>query len=189
MKKILIAIDNEFTRETYIEVFKSENFEVLSAKNGKEAFNLAKDELPDIVLADIALSKMGGFELLQAIRKEPSTRIIPVIIFTQIERKKDRMKAIELEAKDFVSSATVTPAEVVRRVRIALGEQKTYRIFPQKHLYDAKELITDLGYTYDFKCPDCGNDLVFHLIRDLSKGKKYFILSVICPKCNKEIIK
>jgi len=185
MKKILIAIKNDFIRETYSEVFKTENFEVLETKKGKEALALSKEEKPDIILADIGLSEIGGFELLKTLKEETSTEKIPVIIFAQFEKKEDRRKAMKLEAKNFIAAASVSPTEVIRRVKIALGEQKSYRIFPQKNLYDAKELITDLGYTYDFKCPECGNDLVFCLIRDLSKGEKYFILSVICPECNK----
>jgi len=185
MKKILIAIDNDFTRETYLGVFREEDFEVFSTKNGKEAVRLAKDELPDVVIADVALSDTGGFKIMEALREEASTKLIPVIIFAQVEKKRDRMKAIELEAKDFIIGAMVTPLEAIRRVKITLGEQRSYKIFPAKNLYDAKELITDLGFAYDFKCPECGNDLVFNLIRDLSKGEKYFIISVICPKCNK----
>lgn len=187
MKKILIAINNDFTREIYGEVLQEENFEVLKTKQGKKVLALAKKEKPDIIIADIALSELGGFELLKALKGESLTKQIPVIIFAQFEKKQDRIKAIEFEAKDFIDAAQVTPAEVVRRVKIALGEQKSYRIFPQKNLYNAKELIADLGYTYDFKCPDCGGDLVFNLIRDLTRGEKYFILSVICPECNKFI--
>ena len=146
---------------------------------------MAKRELPDMIIADIGLSETGGLKLIETLREDALTEKIPVIIFSQIEKQKDRAEAMELEAKDFITAAVVTPIEVVRRVKIALGEQKSYRIFPQKNLYNAKELITDMGYTYDFKCSGCGNDLVFHLIRDLSKGEKYFILSVICPECGK----
>ena len=185
MKKILIAIDNDFVRETYTEVFKEENFEILRTKNGEEALSLAKEKKPDIILADITLSEMGGFELLKALKEDSSTNEIPVIIFAPIEKQKDRIKAMELEAKDFISAANVTPAEVIRRVKIALGEQRSYRISITKNLADAKQLITDLGYTYDFKCPECGSDLVLNLIRDLSKGEKYFIVSVFCPECKK----
>ena len=185
MRKILLAIDNDFIRETYFEAFKVENFEVFKTKKGKEALDLAKKEKPDIIIADVELSEIGGFKLLKALEEEALIERIPIIVFSQIEKEKDRIKAMELEAKDFIAAATVTPAEVVRRVKIALGEQKSYRIFPDKRLHDAKELISDLGYTYDFKCPECGSDLVFHLIRDLSEGEKYFILSVICPECNK----
>jgi len=185
MKKILIAINNEFIRETYSEVFKEDNFEVFTARKGEEAIDLAKSELPDIIIADIELSKIGGFKLIKILRENDSTKKIPVIIFCQIEKEEDRAKAMKLEVKDFITAVVITPIEVVRRVKIALGEQKSYRIFPQKNLYNAKELITDLGYTYDFKCSECGKDLVFYLIRDLSKGEKYFILSVICPECGR----
>lgn len=185
MKKIIIAIDNDFTRETYGKVFVGENFEVLKTKQGEKALALAKKEKPDIIIADIALSELGGFELLKTFKQDLLTKQIPVIIFAQFEKKQDRMKAMEFEAKDFIDAAQTTPAEAVRKVKIALGEQKSYRVSLQKNLYNAKELITDLGYTYDFKCPDCGGDFVFHLIRDLTRGEKYFILSVICPECNK----
>ena len=168
MKKILIAIKNDFSRETYAEVFKEEDFEVLKTKNGKDALDLAQREIPDIVLADVELPEIEGFKLLEALKKKSSTQKIPVIIFSQIEKGTDRMKAMEMEAKDYLVSATTTSLEVVRRVKIALGEQKSYRIFPQKNVYNAKELITDLGYPYDFKCYNCGSVLVFHLIRDLS---------------------
>ncbi len=185
MRKILIAVNNEFIRETYSEVFKAENFEVFRARDGKEALDLVKKEKPDIIIADIALSEMGGFELLEALKKESSTKKIPVIIFAQFEKKDDRIKAMELEAKDFITAADITPAEAVRRAKIALGEQRSYRISLQKNLQNAKELITDLGYSYDFKCSECGCDLAFHLMRDLTRGEKYFIVSIICPKCDK----
>ncbi len=185
MKKILIAIKDDFMRETYLEVFQKEGFTVLKTDKGKTAKDLAVKEKPDIILADIGLSEIGGFELLKTLKEETSTEKIPVIIFAQFEKKEDRIKAIELEAKDLIAAASVSPAEVVRKVKIALGEQRSYRISILKDLHDARELITDLGYSYDFKCPKCGSDLSLCLIRDLSKGEKYFILSVICPECNK----
>ena len=96
MKKIIIAINNDFIRETYLEVFKGEGFEVLQTKNGKEILNLAKEEKPDLIIIDIDLPEIGGFEILEIIKKEEATQKIPVIIFTQIEKKENRMKAIEL---------------------------------------------------------------------------------------------
>ncbi|GAI86677.1 unnamed protein product [marine sediment metagenome] len=81
MKKILIAIDNDFMRETYSEVFKAEDFEVLKTKNGKEVLDMAKQMKPDIIIADIELSEMEGFRVLEAIKKDPDIKDIPVIIF------------------------------------------------------------------------------------------------------------
>lgn len=185
MKEILIAIKNDFVRETYSEVFREKEFKVFSTKDGKEALDLVKKEKPDIILADVGLSEIGGFELLETLKKDPTTQKIPVIIFAQIGKKLNRAKAMELEAKDFITSAECTPLEVIRRVKIALGEQRSYRISMMKHLHDGKELIVDLGYSYDFKCPECSSDLLLYLIRDLSKSEKHFILSIVCPECNK----
>ena len=65
-----------------------------------------------------------------------------------------------------------------------MGEQKSYRIAIYKNLYNAKELITDFGYIYDLKCPQCASDMILYLIRDLSMGENYFKASFICPECN-----
>jgi DNA-binding response OmpR family regulator len=184
MKKILVAVNNDFILETYSQLFIGKNFEVLKTKDGEEALKLFQKEDPDIILADIALPSLNGFELLKKIREISPYNRKPVIIYSQLEKKEDKIKAIDLEANDFVTAATTTPAEVVRRVMIILGEQKSYRIMIQKKLYNAKELISDFGYTYDLKCPKCGNDLILYLIRDLSKGEDYFKISFICPDCD-----
>jgi len=181
MKKILIAIKDAFNRDVYSEVFEKEGFIVLNIDKGENVVDLAKKEKPDIAIIDINLPGIGGFKLLEVLKAEK----IPVIIFTQLEKKGDRKKAMELEAKDFIAASEVTPFEVIRRIKIAIGEQKSYRISISKDLHDAKKLIADLGYKSDFKCSDCGSDLLLCLIRDLSRGEKYFILSSYCPKCNK----
>jgi PleD family two-component response regulator len=184
MKKVLIAINNDFIRETYYEVLLKEQFEVFKEKSGKKALEIIKEQIPDAAIIDTGLTDLDGFKLVAEVKKDPSLKKIPIIFYAQYENKKDRQKAIDLEAKDFVSAAEVTPIEIIRRVKIVLGEQRSYKISIQKNMYNAKELITDLGYTYDFKCQKCGGDLLLHLIRDLSKGKNYFIVSVICPECS-----
>lgn len=184
MKKVLIAINNEFLQETYFQLFVGKNFEVLKAKDGKEAWSIFQESQPDISIIDISLPEIGGLDLLKKIREKQPFNKTPVIVFSQLEKKEERMKAIELEANDFVTAAATTPAEVVRRVLIILGEQKSYRIAIQKNMMNAKELITDFGLTYDLKCKTCGNDLILYLIRDLSKGEDYFKISFICPECD-----
>jgi len=184
MKKILIAIDNDFIREAYSEVFKKEEFTVLETKKGKKALDLAKKEKPDVALLDILLSEIGGFELLEVFKKENSTKKIPVVIFTQLEKRQDRQKAMELEAKDFVTAASISPTEIIRRVKIVLGEQKSYRLKVSKDTNAIKELMKDLDYRPDLSCSKCGANLELCLIRDLSKGRSHFIVSFVCPNCD-----
>lgn len=179
MKKILIAIDNDFIREAYEEVFQKEKFKVFVTKDGKEALKTAEKEDPDVVLADVLLSKLDGFDLLKKLKN------IPVILFAQIERTEIRKKAMELGARDFITAAGVSPVEVIRKVKIVLGEQKTYKVKVDKESLNIRELAEDLGYDPSLKCQKCGGDLSLYLMRDLSSGEKHFIVSFVCPNCNK----
>ena len=181
--KVLIAIDNDFIREAYYEVLTKEGFSVLETKNGKEALNLVKEEKPDVVLLDVLLSEMGGFEIMEAMRREESIPHVPVIIFAQLERREDKMRAMKLEAKDFISAANVSPVEVIRRIKILLGAQKTY-IIEAKETKELQQLASDLGRSTSLKCSKCGRNKKIHLIRDLSRGRNEFILSFVCPKCD-----
>jgi len=189
MRKIIIAIQDEFTQRLYFRLFREEKFKVLEAKNGKEALDLAKKEVPDIILADVFLPKDGGLGLLKSLKKEVITQRISVVIFAQTEKKEDRSKAMELGAKDFIVGILTPPPEVVLRIRTVLEEQKTYRLLICKENLDKvdkiKELAEDLGYSSTLKCLHCGSPLCLFLIRDLTKGKNYFKVSFICPKCFK----
>lgn len=187
MKKILIAIGDNFVRRIYSEVFIAEKFEVLDAKNGKEALDLAKREAPDMILADISLTETSGLELLGILKGDVLTQKIPVIIFTQSEREGDRRKAVELEAKDFVVGVFNSPAEVVLRVKAHFGEEKSYKLAIDRNAKDAKELAMDLKYNPELICPNCKTPVQISLMRDLSKGKNYFKVSFVCPKCYQSI--
>jgi len=182
--KILIAIGDEFTRSVYASVFQAEKFEVLEAKDGKEALNLAKNESPDIILANVFLPEMGGFDLIGALRQTAETQRIPIMIFSQVEREKDKHRALDLGIKDFIVGVLTSPQEVVLRARMHLGEQKIYQISVPKDSKSAKELVQDLGYDSELVCPRCGSELRLSLIRDLTKGKNYFKVSFFCPKCD-----
>ena len=183
MKKIIIAVNSDFIRETYSQVFSENNFEIFKTKSGKEALDLIKKEKPDIILVDTGLEDMGGFKILEETKKDSELAKIPVILYSQFEKKAEKEKAIELEAKDFIAGAEISSSEVVQRVKIVLGEQRSYRIALNKKLYSAAELINDYGFDYNFKCDECGTDLILNMIRDLSKGDDYFKVSIICPEC------
>jgi DNA-binding response OmpR family regulator len=184
MKKILIAITDDFTRKVYSKVFSDENFKVLETKSGKEALDLAKKEIPDITLADVSLSEIDGLELLKSLKKETLTQKIPVIIFTQTEREGDKIKAIELEARDFIVGILIPPPEVVLKVKVHLGEEKTYQLVVDRESKEVQDLAKDLGYDPNLLCSRCKAPIRLFLIRDLSRGKNYFKASFICPECH-----
>jgi two-component system response regulator ResD len=181
--KILLAIKEDFTRRLYSKVFQDEGFEVLESDDGKTAFSLAKEKNPDIILADVSLPEMDGFDLIKALRKEASTEKIPVMIFDRLGKEENKIKAMELEAKDFIIGILVSPPNVVLRAKMHLGEQKTYRIKVPIKDEEIKRLAQDLDYK-NLMCAYCGSELILYLMRDLSKGENYFKVLFICPKCN-----
>ncbi len=195
MEKALIVIASDFIRDMYQESFVAEGFEVVTTDNGTSALQLAKEELPSVILCDVAilppassrhngLAELGGFELLKALREEEKTTRIPVVIYSRMGSEEHREKAIQLEARDFIVGTSESPQQVAVRVKSYLGEQKAYMIH---FIQDAQvqELAKDLGYDENIKCSTCGSGRVLYLLRDLSRGEKNnFRLSFICPRCS-----
>jgi len=98
-KKILIAITDDYIRGIYAEFLQQENFLILETSDGEKALDLAKKEMPNLILADVYLPKINAFDLIKILRKDESTKKIPVMIFEQFEREEDKLKALEVEAK------------------------------------------------------------------------------------------
>lgn len=184
LKKIVIAISDNFIRNLYRETFEKEGFDVTEAKAGQIALELIEQELPDIVIADVDLYKINGFELLHRLKEKERTSLIPVIIFAQVEKQDERTKALDIEAKDFIVSSEISPFEAVKRVKIILGEQKSYKLTVDINSPDVKKMAQDIGYPSDLKCLKCGAPLVLYAIRNLKAGKNHFIVSFICPECD-----
>lgn len=185
MSKILLAIYDDISRKVYKELFLEEGFFVLETKNGEEAIKLATTEKPDLVLADVNLLGNGGFGILKNLHTNKETKNTPVLIFSQIGREEEVREAMELGAKDFIVGAITSPRELVTKVKIHLGLQKTYRLLiDEKSGKIARELRKDMGYLPEYECPRCGFLMHLFLMRDLSKGKDYFKVSFTCPNCD-----
>ena len=184
MKKILLAIYDDFSRKAYAEILKGENFLVFETNDGQKAFDLALKENPDIIVADVFLVAMGGIQLMKLLQQNLDTQKIPIIIFSQIEREEAKIEAMDLGAKDFIVGSITSPRDVTAKIKIHLRFQKTYHLsIDERNISVAKEIKKDLGYLPYLECPRCDSQLELFLIRDLSKGKDYFKLSFSCPNC------
>lgn len=119
--KILLVEDDNFLLNMYADKFRVEGFEVFIADNGAGGLKLAKEKAPDIILLDVLLPRMSGFEVLQELNKEPGTKNIPVILLTNLSQKEEIKKGMELGAKDFLIKAHFMPHEVVAKVKQVLS--------------------------------------------------------------------
>jgi DNA-binding response OmpR family regulator len=122
MTKILIVEDDPFLSEMYSTKLDQENFEVELATDGKEALKKIKEIKPDLVLLDIVLPKMDGFEVLQKIKKDAALSGIKVIALTNLGQKEEVEKGLNLGADDYIVKAHFTPSEVINKVKQVLSK-------------------------------------------------------------------
>ena len=101
MPKILLVEDNEMNRDMLSRRLLRNNFEVVMAVNGQEGVDMAKSENPDIILMDMSLPVMDGWEATRTIKADDATRSIPVIALTAHAMESDREQALQAGCDDF----------------------------------------------------------------------------------------
>jgi len=116
-KKILIVEDDKFLRELIVKKLSSEGYEVPEAVNGEEGVKKIEEEKPDLVLLDLILPGMDGFEVLTQIKKNSELAQIPVIILSNLGQKEDIERGLNLGAVDYLIKAHFTPNEIIEKVK------------------------------------------------------------------------
>ncbi len=119
-KKILIIEDDKFLRELIVKKLTKEGYDVSEALDGEEGVKKVKEEKPDLVLLDLILPGIDGFEVLARIKEDPALASIPVIILSNLGQKEDVERGLELGAVDYLIKAHFTPGEIVEKVRATL---------------------------------------------------------------------
>ncbi|MFA6533812.1 MAG: response regulator [Patescibacteria group bacterium] len=117
---ILLVEDDTFLAGMYKTKFEMEGFTIITAEDGLKGFQLAKEKKPDIILLDILLPKMDGFEVLEKVRASKDTKDIPVIMLTNLGQKEDVKKGLERGANGYLIKAHFMPSEVVEKVKMVL---------------------------------------------------------------------
>jgi two-component system, OmpR family, alkaline phosphatase synthesis response regulator PhoP len=119
MNKILIIEDTEDVRHNIQEILELENFKTIVAENGQIGVDLAMKEYPDLIISDIAMPKMDGYQVLATLRNHPETAITPFIFLTAKSIQKDRREGMKLGANDYLTKP-FTCDELLNAVRTQL---------------------------------------------------------------------
>lgn len=122
-KKVLLAEDDIFVSDVYSMRLQREGYEVILARDGREALNQISEKIPDILLLDIMMPYMDGVEVLQEVKKKDDLKNIPVIMLTNLSEKENIEKTIEMGANDYLIKSHFTPSEVVEKVNGILSEK------------------------------------------------------------------
>ncbi len=185
--KVLIIEDNELLSKVYVTALEEEGFEVLQARDGEEGLNKAVLGNPDVILLDLLLPGMNGFEVLKSLRMSPRTQQIPVIVLSNIGHEEKVQRALSLGAVDYLIKTRSPISTVIGTIRRHLssapvGERRMQyrlRIAPG---VDASALAEDLDLT-ELRCPTCNEELLLYLWpQGSSEGR--FTATIGCPVCN-----
>ena len=116
-QKILIVEDEATLQKTLQEVLTVEGYNALSALDGQRGFEIAKEEIPDLILLDIILPKMNGFEVLESLKNDETTKFIPVIILTNLGDLNDIQKALDLGATTYLVKADFSLEDILKKIK------------------------------------------------------------------------
>ena len=123
-KKILIVEDDDFLLQMYVTKLELEGFQVVSAVDGIKGLRLAKKDKPDLVLLDLQLPELSGFEVLEDLKRSNETKQIPVLVLTNFSQKEDIERCLNLGASDYLIKAHFVPSEVISKIKNILQENK-----------------------------------------------------------------
>lgn len=120
-KKILLVEDDDSLASVYTSRLQVEGFEVKRVPNGEDALAAAVEFKPDLVLLDVMMPKVSGFDVLDIIRNTPETANLKVVMLTALSQDTDKARADQLGADDYLVKSQVVIADVIERIKHHVG--------------------------------------------------------------------
>lgn len=176
--KVLIIEDTAGYRRVYHDTLSSDGYKVISADNGKLGLQLAQTEKPDLILLDLVLPGMHGFDVLSEIRKDENIKQVPVVILSVLSEGEKVRTAMKLGANDYAVKGKIRPVEVLEKVKLLIAEAKL-----KEKWMEASTVSNDAASSASYyesnrimTCPVCRGEMVMNT----NDG---FGPVVICPRC------
>lgn len=120
-KKILLVEDDDRLASVYETRLQAEGFITKRVANGEEALAMALQVKPDLILLDVMMPKVSGFDVLDILRNTPETASIKIIMLTALSQESDKQRAVSLGVDDYLIKSQVVIADVVDKVKRQLG--------------------------------------------------------------------
>ncbi len=120
-KRVLLVEDDDSLANIYTTRLEAENFSVKRVNNGEDALAAALEYRPDLVLLDVMMPKVSGFEVLDILRNTPETANLKILILSALGQDGDRERAAQLGADDYLVKSQVVIEDVVTKIRHHLG--------------------------------------------------------------------
>jgi len=135
-KKRILIVDDEKQLVSLVSLHMDmSGYEVLSAADGKKALGIIEKEIPDLVILDLMLPEMDGWEVCKRLRAEPKTKDIPVIMLTARSGTDDKLKGFECGADDYMTKP-FSPRELAARVKRVLARAESREPSPKRFCFE-----------------------------------------------------
>ncbi len=122
MPKIVVADDDRMFRKAAETTLRRQGYAVTTASDGEEALQLIRAELPDIIVLDLIMPKLQGFDVLQVLKQDSLTAAIPVIVLSSLTQEQDKQEALDLGAVAYFNKVTFSLGELVKQVETTLSK-------------------------------------------------------------------
>lgn len=122
-QKILLVEDDETLAGVYIERLEAEGFDVRHVANGEDALSNAVEYKPDLILLDVMMPKISGFDVLDILRNTPETTNVRIVMLTALSQPKDKERAEQLGVDDYLVKSQVVIADVIERIKYHLSNR------------------------------------------------------------------
>lgn len=143
-QRILAVDDEEDIRELVRYNLEKEGFEVSAAESGEKALELLRSAKPDLLLLDLMLPGMDGFEVCRILKRNEETSLIPIVILSAKGEESDIVAGLELGAEDYITKP-FSPKVLTARVRAALRRRRPPSGLDDREVYEIHNLIIDPG--------------------------------------------
>ena len=120
MTRIVVADDDRMFRKVAETTLRRQGYEVAIACDGEEALQLIRSERPDIIVLDLIMPKLQGFDVLQVLKQDTLTSAIPVIVLSSLTQEQDKQEALDLGAVAYFNKTTFSIGDLVKQVEATL---------------------------------------------------------------------
>lgn len=189
---ILVVEDTELLRRIYTDKLSQEGYKVYQAADGLECINLVRTQHVDLILLDLVMPRMSGLEALEALKRDPRTREIPIIILSNLGQDTDIQRGLDLGAADYLIKNSAKPADVSAKIRATLealadepAKASSFRLVIKDHTADADAFIANAKLSRRFFCTACEEELIIELLPKPERPG-WYEGHLECPKCGRQ---
>jgi DNA-binding response OmpR family regulator len=134
MARVLVADDNPQNADLLAEYLQASEFEVAIASDGEETLSLVKTFQPDVLLLDIMMPRLSGFEVCKRLKSDSASKNLPILMITALDQPSDVERAVDAGTDDFLTKP-IHQTELINRVRALMASRKSDNALEQAITY------------------------------------------------------